>query len=83
MGGLRRGQRALRLARRTRGQPGRPPQERGGSGQAAARLRSPGRPLPTVFTRLVLGVIYLVLAVDILVADRRQLRSLAGALRED
>jgi hypothetical protein len=38
--------------------------------------------LPTVFTRLVLGMIYLVLAVEILVADRRQLRSLAGALRE-
>jgi hypothetical protein len=38
--------------------------------------------LPAVFTRLVLGVIYLVLAVDILVADRRQLRSLARAPRE-
>jgi hypothetical protein len=39
--------------------------------------------LPTVFTRPVLAVIYLVLAFDILVADRRQLPSLAGALRED
>jgi hypothetical protein len=39
--------------------------------------------LPTVFTRLVLAVIYLVLALDILVADRRQLRPLAGALRAD
>jgi cation:H+ antiporter len=39
--------------------------------------------LPTVVTRLVLAVIYLVLAIDILVADRRQLRSLAGALREN
>jgi hypothetical protein len=33
--------------------------------------------LPTVFMRLVLGVIHLVLVVDILMADRRQLRSLA------
>jgi hypothetical protein len=33
--------------------------------------------LPTVFTRLALGAICLVLVVDILVADRRQLPSLA------
>ena len=63
----------------------------GGARQAARqprRRRPHARALPsqflllTVFTRLVLGAIYLVLAVDILVADRRRLRPLAGALRE-
>jgi cation:H+ antiporter len=36
--------------------------------------------LPSVFARLILGFVYAFLAVDVLVADRRQLRSLVRAL---
>lgn len=37
--------------------------------------------LPTVLTRLALGVVFTTLAIDILIADRRRLRPLAAALR--
>jgi cation:H+ antiporter len=37
--------------------------------------------LPTVISRFVLGLVFAVVAVDILVSERRQLKSLASALR--